>query len=173
LKSNELRINGKSVSGLLQFLETLAFADYAPESVSPIHGDLTLENILFNAETGEWRIIDQSGARYSEPKEFDGAKILQSLLTHYETWDSQASLFVAAGLNITIPEDFLNVNGAPYMFFIEHFNSINPSAFFKRSVFFLATYYVRMIPFLIRKSESHALCGLSLALYLFQVSKDM
>ena len=173
LKSNELIINGKSVAGLLQFLETLSFADYAPEVVSPVHGDLTLENILFNAETGEWRIIDQSGARYSEPKEFDAAKILQSLLTHYETWDNYSSLFARAGLNITIPEDFLNVNMIHYAFFIEHFNAMNPSAFFKRSIFFLATYYVRMIPFLIRKSESHALCGLSLALYLFQVSKDM
>ena len=172
LKSNELTVNGKTVSGLLPFLEALSFADYAPNSVSPIHGDLTLENILYNAETGEFRIIDQSGARYSEPKEFDGAKILQSLLTHYETWDTQPSLFVADGLTITIPNDFLNVNRAPYAFFIEHFDT-EDSAFFKRSVFFLATYYVRMIPFLLKKSESHALCGLSLALYLFQASKDM
>jgi hypothetical protein len=38
---------------------------------------------------------------------------------------------------------------------------------FSKSVFFLAMYFIRMLPFLLKKSENHAICGFSLALYLF------
>lgn len=167
LNSKYCSINNKSVKGLRYYFESLNMHIYAPSKVCPVHGDLTLENILYNEETDSIRLIDQSGARYMEPREFDSAKMLQSLLARYETWDSREWLVtIDSNGNIKIPEEFLNLNIDSYKFMLQTFGE-NTDENFKKSLFFLATYFVRMIPFLLKKSESHALCGFSLALYLF------
>jgi hypothetical protein len=102
-----------------------------------------------------------------EPQEFDSAKLLQSLLSRYEIWDSCESLAVIdLSGNIQIPEEFTNLNIDSYRFMLETFGN-DIDNIFKKSLFFLACYFVRMIPFLQKKSESHALCGFSLALYIF------
>jgi hypothetical protein len=139
---------------------------YAPECICPVHGDLTLENILYNIEHDSIKLIDQSGARYMEPKEFDSAKLLQSLLAKYETWDSREWLSkIDTDDTLHIPEEFLNLNIESYNFILDSFGT-NKQKIFTRSVFFLAMYFIRMLPFLLKKSENHALCGFSLALYL-------
>jgi hypothetical protein len=93
--------------------------------------------------------------------------MLQSLLARYETWDSREWLVtIDSNGNIKIPEEFLNLNIDSYKFMLQTFGE-NTDETFKKSLFFLASYFVRMIPFLLKKSESHALCGFSLALYLF------
>ncbi len=167
LNSTTITINSKNVKGLRYYFKTLDMNLFAPSSVSPIHGDLTLENILYNEDTDTIRLIDQSGARYMEPQEFDSAKLLQSLLSRYEIWDSCESLAVIdLSGNIQIPEEFTNLNIDSYRFMLETFGN-DIDNIFKKSLFFLACYFVRMIPFLQKKSESHALCGFSLALYIF------
>jgi hypothetical protein len=166
LNSKYVTINNKSVKGLRYYIETLDMKMYAPESICPVHGDLTLENILYNVENDSIKLIDQSGARYMEPKEFDSAKLLQSLLAKYETWDSREWLSkVDSNGSIQIPEEFLNLNIDSYTFMLDSFGN-DKAKIFSKSVFFLAMYFIRMLPFLLKKSESHAVCGFSLALYL-------
>ena len=166
LNSRYVTINNKNVKGLRYYIETLDMKLYAPESICPVHGDLTLENILYNVEHDSIKLIDQSGARYMEPKEFDSAKLLQSLLAKYETWDSREWLSkIDTDGTLYIPEEFLNLNIESYNFILDSFG-MNKQKIFTRSVFFLAMYFIRMRPFLLKKSESHALCGFSLALYL-------
>jgi hypothetical protein len=101
-----------------------------------------------------------------EPKEFDSAKLLQSLLAKYETWDSREWLSkVDSNGSIQIPEEFLNLTIDSYTFMLDSFGN-DKAKIFSKSVFFLAMYFIRMLPFLLKKSESHAVCGFSLALYL-------
>jgi hypothetical protein len=67
---------------------------------------------------------------------------------------------------INIPEEFLNLNMDSYTFMLDGFGK-DKAKIFSKSVFFLAMYFIRMLPFLLKKSENHAICGFSLALYLF------
>lgn len=167
LNSKICSINKKSVKGLRHYFQTLNMSVYAPTTISPVHGDLTLENILYNKDTDSIRLIDQSGARYMEPKEFDSGKMLQSLLARYELWDLRENLVdIDIDGNINIPEEFLNLNIDSYKFMLESFGGDTQETF-KKSLFFLGAYFIRMIPFLLKKSESHAFCGFSLGLYIF------
>jgi thiamine kinase-like enzyme len=167
LNSKYVIINKKSVKGLRYFIETLDMKKYAPNFICPIHGDLTLENILYNQINNDIKLIDQSGARYMEPPELDSGKLLQSMLSKYETWDSREWLVkVDDEINITIPDEFLNLQIDSYTFFLKEYGN-DIQDIYTKSVFHLGFHLVRAIPYLLKKSESHSICAFSIALYLF------
>ena len=157
-------INGKKVKGLRYYFKTHKTSMY-PSYVSPIHGDLTLENILYNPMTDEFKLIDQSGSRYVDPYEFDVAKLLQSLLAKYSEWDTLDSLCNCTETNeFAINEHLLDFQKEKYMFFLKEFDT-DTDTLFQKGVFFLSMYLIRMIPFLLKKSKQHAYTGLLLSLY--------
>ena len=161
-------INGNKYKGLKYFFKTSDLSSYTPSTVSPIHGDLTLENILYNEKTEEFRYIDQSGSRYVDPYEMDVGKILQSLLACYSTWDSRKTLYEELPeFSFEIQNDLLDLNIEKYTFFLTEFNK-DINSVFKKGVFFLSMYLIRMIPFLLKKSNKHAHLGLLLSLYYLQ-----
>jgi hypothetical protein len=164
LNAHTLRINSLEVKGLASYFESLDFSLFDRLTLSPVHGDLTLENILLDTMTGDWKLIDQSGARFTELREFDAAKLLQSCLAKYETWDQRSDLASGSDNDFDIPADLLILNVDKYKF-LAGFGPLE--VIWPRALFFLACYFVRMIPFLIKKSERHAVCGLALALRLF------
>lgn len=162
LHADTLLINGISCKGIRAFLEdgTSILASLCPNSVSPIHGDLTLENILYDKDTDTFFLIDPSGSRYVDCKEMDLAKILQSLLAKYETWDIRDDLLEFEGTTATLPNDVLVSSSDQFDFL---FSKMNDTYAFSKAVFMLACYLIRMTPFLLKKSEKHAMFGLILA----------
>jgi thiamine kinase-like enzyme len=159
-----ITINEKKLKGLRFFFNTEKLTR-VPESVSPIHGDLTLENILYNPISDDIKVIDQSGARYVDPYEFDVAKLLQSLLAKYSEWDTFDFLCRCdEGGQFYVNEKMLDLDETKYRFMLKEFEE-DTKHVFKKGLFFLATYLIRMIPFLLKKSKVHATTGLLLALY--------
>ena len=169
MNSETITINGKNVSGIKSFFNSSIPSDLLPDEVSPIHGDLTLENILYNETNKDFRLIDTSGSRYVDVKEMDLAKLLQSLLSKYETWDSRETLVtVINSKEFTISSDFLKTEKENYDFIFSMYGSSD--VMFKRAKFFLAAYFIRMIPFLEKRSSQHSLLGLLLASYYFSTT---
>jgi hydroxymethylpyrimidine pyrophosphatase-like HAD family hydrolase len=169
MNSETITINGKNVSGIKSFFNSSIPSDLLPDEVSPIHGDLTLENILYNETNKDFRLIDTSGSRYVDVKEMDLAKLLQSLLSKYETWDSRETLVtVINSKEFTISSDFLKTEKENYDFIFSMYGS--GDVMFKRAKFFLAAYFIRMIPFLEKRSSQHSLLGLLLASYYFSTT---
>lgn len=169
MNSESITINGKNVSGIKSFFNSSISTDLLPDEVSPIHGDLTLENILYNETNKDFRLIDTSGSRYVDVKEMDLAKLLQSLLSKYETWDSRETLVTVIGpKEFLISSDFLNTEKENYEFIFSMYASSD--VMFKRAKFFLGAYFVRMIPFLQKRSSQHSLLGLLLASYYFSTT---
>ncbi len=165
-------INGNKVKGLRYYFKTEKL-NYFPTHVSPIHGDLTLENILYNPITDEIKLIDQSGSRYVDPYEFDVAKLLQSLLARYSEWDTFETLCESKSENeFVINKKLIDVEKEKYMFFLVEFGQ-DTNEIFKKGLFFLSMYLVRMIPFLLRKSKAHAYTGLLLSLYYLNELKNI
>jgi len=169
MNSETITINEKNVSGIKSFFNSSIPSDLIPDEVSPIHGDLTLENILYNETNKDFRLIDTSGSRYVDVKEMDLAKLLQSLLSKYETWDSRETLVtVINSKEFTISSDFLKTEKENYDFIFSMYGS--GDVMFKRAKFFLAAYFIRMIPFLEKRSSQHSLLGLLLASYYFSTT---
>lgn len=169
MNSDIITINGKKVSGIKSFFNSNIPTHLLPEEVSPIHGDLTLENILYNETNKDFRLIDTSGSRYVDVKEMDLAKLLQSLMSKYETWDTRETLVTIINTNeFIVSPDLLTIEKENYDFIFSMYTSSD--IMFKRAKFFLAAYFVRMIPFLQKRSSQHSLLGLLLASYYFSTT---
>ena len=164
INNDYMFINEKKVKGLRYYFKTTELNIY-PTHVSPIHGDLTLENILYNPITEDFKFIDQSGSRYVDPFEFDVAKLLQSLLAKYGEWDNLPNLCSYDDQNnFKVNERFLETDKEKYEFMLKEFGS-NTNNIYKKGVFFLSMYLIRMIPFLLKKSKDTAYLGMLLSLY--------
>jgi hypothetical protein len=146
----------KSLKELINSIDANLFINL---EVSPIHGDLSLENIMYNDKIKEFCVIDTSGSRYVDIKEMDYAKILQSLIAKYEIWDDEIKLVDISNNSFIISDKFIDLNFNTYSFLFA--NKLE----YKKSVMMLAFYLIRMFPFLLKKSKNHALLGLLLSLY--------
>lgn len=125
---------------LMKMFSEIEIDIFAPKYESPIHGDLTHENILYNPDNGLYKLIDPAGSNYVDPPELDRGKLLQSSLCLYELWE---------GIDPSeIPERFLtrDTSGDDV------------------SLFYLVTHLIRMIPY---RSESGAKIALALAHFHF------
>jgi hypothetical protein len=130
---------------LYTLLNQLDLTSFAPDYLSPIHGDLTLENILYDPHTQTYKLIDPAGSRYVDAKEMDIGKLFQSLLTDYKNWDKHLQH------NTKITHDYAYVQ-----------DLFTPEAY-RKGVFYMTTYFIRMTPFMLEKSKEQTLYMLELA----------
>ena len=92
-----ITIDGVAHVGLLAQLALPLPPCVVPAARCPIHGDLTLENILYCAASGGVQLIDPAGARSMDAPELDMGKLFQSLLGDYERTKSAAELVSCSG----------------------------------------------------------------------------
>lgn len=167
ISSPTLTINDTEIKGISEALSELNMNDLIPKWVSPIHGDLTLENILFDIKTGDFKLIDPAGSRYVDAFELDIAKFMQSFVSKYERWSEYKDIVKIEKTNIYVPKEFLEINKVVLDEIICKITDESVPVF-KKGIFFLATHLIRLVPFMIHRSREHALFALSLsAFYLY------
>jgi len=165
---NGMRIKGVQ-SSLLEFdLETVA-----PKWVSPIHGDLTFENILFNKSTGDFKLIDPAGSRFVDAFELDIAKCMQSFISKYELWNTYNTIISVDRININIPEEFLVFDLKSIKELLMYESDEESKCLIKKILFFLATHLIRLIPYTIDKSRERALFSLSLSAFYLNYASNI
>ena len=164
LYSPTLMINDIEIKGVAVTLSEINMNDFVPEYASPIHGDLTLENILYNLSMGDSKLIDPAGSRSMDAYELDIGKIMQSIISKYETWGEYVELIKIEGTSIYVPEGLLDLHKD---IVTEILMSITdkPDKLFRTGLFYLATHLIRLIPFMIHKSKEKSLFALSLSAY--------
>lgn len=150
-------INNKKYQSIQHYLEHIQLSNYTPEVICPIHGDLTLENILYHPETHDYKLIDPSGARYMDAIEMDIAKLFQSIVCNYASWNDCTDL-------VKYTQDGYFINKC-YMNDSSKINGLYDDKIYKKGIFYMSTYFVRMVPFMLHKSLEHALHILLLAIY--------
>lgn len=155
---NGITINNVRYNNLSEMFLSMSYNNLGPDYEGMIHGDLTLENILYNSKLNDTKVIDHAGSRYIDALEMDIGKLFQSLLCSYHTWDEACMNVIAVS-----PDNYI----IPKSLIIQKETIINKFAWLKlynddislaydRGVFFMTTYFVRMLPFFIAKSEKHA-----------------
>lgn len=152
-------INGTSYKGLCHYFATEDLSEHVPTTLSPIHGDMTLNNILYNPSNDDVRLIDPAGSRFVDAIELDMSKLLQDVVSKVHTWPSRGKLVTCneAG-EFTIPADLME-NDTTFDFVA---NLYGRSV--KTANFYLATHLIRMIPYAHVISPDQALCALLYAL---------
>lgn len=158
-------INSVFYPSLPELFNAIPLEKMAPIGTCPIHGDLTLENIMFHPETGDIKVIDHAGSRYMDAIELDLAKLFQSLICNYHQWkDYSFKVIVLSSNHYTIPEVFTQ--------FKSKYNELqsilalydpNVKGVFLKGLYYMSSYFVRMVPFMYAQSEDQALFILLLA----------
>ena len=161
-----ITINNIRYNGIKKLLNNINIYNFIPNKIHPIHGDLTLENILYNEIINDFKVIDMAGAKYMDVKEADLAKLLQSIVSKYESWQHRDKLVTIINNDtFIIDEEFLQFENDLANEIAKQFD-----ANLEKGLFYLALYWIRMTPFMIVKGTEHATLGLILCvLYLNNV----
>lgn len=173
IDSEVIAVNNKKYYGLKKALQLIDFKDLLPSSLSVVHGDLTLENVMFNCDTKEIKLIDMDGARIFDSRELDLGKMCQSIISKYDQWKE-------ADGNLLIKE--IDLNTGYFMAIEEYFNSNFKTSMeetlisswsnilgepedkiIKKCCFYMATYFIRFVPFRLQLSKKHGIFALLMA----------
>jgi hypothetical protein len=158
LINRTITVNGKNYDGIKNTLEKMSFDRFHPTKISPIHGDLTLQNIMYNESTNHIKLIDMAGSKYMDAIELDLAKILQSIISRYESWNNLDDLVkIINDSEFEVNEVFLEIKNDFANKVCEIFELD-----LQKGIFYLALYWIRMTPFMLHKKKEYAILGLIL-----------
>jgi len=153
-----IQINDHEYLGLKNILHSIKLSTFYPQYISPIHGDMTLENILYFQN--EWKLIDMDGSDIFDAPEQDIGKIFQSILGRYHQWSNMDifinhiksdSFSVSTNNFFNIPNDIsisdiqLNLS-----------KIFNKSNIIQNGVFFMCCHFIRMLPFRMKVNRTQA-----------------
>ena len=140
-------------------------SDLMPTAICPVHGDLTLQNILFKKEKEQIsiKLIDMDGASYMDARELDLGKVFQSLLAQYEKWDELSSTELR---NCYVDLDLNKVN--PYVSIWERILGEDRAKVLLKIQFYTALHLFRMLPFRLKKCPEQMRFAHQLGLQLIQ-----
>lgn len=166
----DVRLNGveyPSLDSLLQrALEPAMAKELGPKVLSPVHGDLTFENVLY--DRGDIKLIDMDGAEPLDALELDLGKLFQSVLCHYEDWAHST-----AQLSHREPDGnvhLLTKNGSgreTVQRITQCWASVlglSEDQTYRKGLFFLGLHLIRMAPFRLKVSDDQATFALANAL---------
>jgi|10_taG_2_1085330.scaffolds.fasta_scaffold00718_15 GTP:adenosylcobinamide-phosphate guanylyltransferase len=172
IESDEFLINKQKYVGLRKLFEKLPLESLSPKNVSVVHGDLTLENIMYKPDTLDVKLIDMDGSRLFDAKELDLGKLSQSIFSRYDKWknlegtnlvkhfDLQSKHFKANDSYFDNRELVMPSN------LIELWQPIlneSPSMVYKKACFYMSTYFIRFVPFRMQLGKEHGIFALLMA----------
>ena len=165
INSDKVTINGKKYWGLRKIFEKLNFKDIKPEKISIVHGDLTLENIMYNLSNGDVKLIDMDGSRWLDARELDLGKLSQSIILNYLQWKSHQHLNYKYedGKFQCIDEFFQPNEDEAYRLLIESWKNIlkkREKIVYNKAIFYMSTYLIRFVPFRMQISRDHGMFAL-------------
>ena len=158
-KAAEVVIDGVKHRGLRALLALKLPPGVAPLLRRPIHGDLSLENILYCKETNDVKLIDPAGARYFDASELDVGKLFQSLLGNYEASKDTGELELVR----TVSDSEFELPRGPKELDRDHVRFLG-DALWQPGLFYMAVAFIRMVPYVRKLSEQRGQFALLLAI---------
>jgi hypothetical protein len=141
--SDVVHINGVVYEPIRKTLTDLA-PYFCPEFECQIHGDLSLENIMWNPDTRDAKLIDCAGSSYVDTPYLDLGKIFQTTVGGYKSWDGDVQVVGEGQYNLRIPDgSFLDQKWLALW---------GPDAY-QRGLYYMAIHFIRFLPFMKKKSE--------------------
>ena len=169
INSEKVIINNKTYYGLKKIINILDIINYNTEWINPIHGDLTLENILYNELTNDIKIIDMEGSRYVDSCYFDLGKIFQSIVSNYSEWNCIENIIYNKNINeISCEDKYFNCNFKEVEYICNKFSKImevnDIKIIYKKGIFYMATYFIRFVQFRKQISNEHGIYAIIMAI---------
>lgn len=171
-ESEELIINGQKYYGLKKCFEILRNNNLHPSRVCPVHGDLTLENIMYDPDTKNYKVIDMDGSRLFDARELDLGKLSQSIISNYADWKNINSDMLVTKVDVASKRFFcenlfFNLNNDKLVdSLIVYWTRILEQPYdvvLNKAFFYMSTYFIRFVPFRLRKGKKHGIFALLMA----------
>jgi hypothetical protein len=172
IESEKLLINGKENFGLRKIFDTLSYDKLSPANISVVHGDLTLENIMYNSETLDVKLIDMDGSRLFDAKELDLGKLSQSILSRYHLWKNAPGDKLVTDINLKrkafVADDryFINHDIEMSDALVDLWQPIlqcSKHEVTRKAYFYMSTYFIRFVPFRMQLGKNHGVYALLMA----------
>jgi molybdopterin-guanine dinucleotide biosynthesis protein A len=161
ISSEDLKINGIPCKNLMHIFNLPSICKFTPSTISPVHGDLTLENILYNIITDTYKLIDMDGSKYMDTHKLDLGKLSQSILARYSEWSLIDPDISVDGNNFVCNPEWFEADDES----IELMTSIMPfsSDTLEECIFYMCTYFIRFTPFRLKMGRDHGIFALLMA----------
>tara|TARA_R110000824_G_scaffold32156_6_gene104027 strand:+ start:11652 stop:13709 length:2058 start_codon:yes stop_codon:yes gene_type:complete len=168
INSDKVTINGKKYWGLRKIFEKLNYKDIKPEKIGIVHGDLTLENIMYNLSDGDIKLIDMDGSRLFDARELDLGKLSQSIILDYANWKNSGDLNCNYENEVfECTDQFFEANkDGTYDLLIELWKNIlknREKVVYNKAIFYMCTYLIRFVPFRVQIGKDHGIFALLMA----------
>jgi molybdopterin-guanine dinucleotide biosynthesis protein A len=181
INSNEVIINNKIYFGLRTVLKKIGIMNFKPTFICPIHGDLNFENILYNETLNDVKVIDMEGSRYVDSPLFDLGKLFQTLVARYESWSKMETVIFNKDIhNLACVDTFFDYDADTISFILDIFKDIleipegmeTAKTITNLGIFYMATYFIRFVPFRLLVSKDHGVFALIMAVVWFNHIRD-
>jgi len=156
-----VKINGKNYKTLKEIFNNKGLMKFAPYTLSPVHGDLTLENILYNIIHDDYKLIDMDGAKLMDTHYLDFGKISQSILAHYKEWNDFDISVQFQEDGFTCNSDWFALKRKDMQFLTNLWPTCSDLE--QIAIFYMSTYFIRFTPFRLKKGINHGLFALIMA----------
>jgi len=168
INSDTVTINKRSYYGYRNILQKLNITNFNTEWIHPIHGDLTLENIMYNHITNDIKLIDMDGSRYVDSCYFDLGKIFQSIVSNYHEWhDIENIIHNKSIYDLECEDKYFNGNFHDVQYICAEFAHLNNTNdllnIYKKGIFFMTTYFIRFVQFRRQVSDDHGIYAVIMA----------
>lgn len=173
INSETVMINDKTYKGLRKVIEMIGIEKYNTEFLNPIHGDLTLENILYDGTTDDFKLIDMEGSQYVDSCYFDLGKIFQSILSNYKEWNCLHEVIFSVKyedekvVHINCQDKYFSCDNSYYIDICKKYANImgkqHWSDVYYNGVFYMSMYFVRFVQFRRKISNEHGIFAIIMA----------
>ena len=168
INSEYIKINDQKILGTRTVIDRIKkkhYSYFSPKFLSPIHGDLTFENIMFDGELV--KIIDPDGGEYIDSPLLDFGKMLQSIISQYERWSNANFDLVDFNYENIKLNDVNIVKGddgilefclnlwSDILDLQEDYDKVKTLGYF-----YMSLHLIRMVPFRMKASEDQAMYAL-------------
>lgn len=180
LFEEKITVNGLALDSLPAILEKISEKKYidlfAPKKFSPVHGDLTFQNVFYHKKLNSIKLIDTDSSNYLEATVLDFGKLLQSIICKYDDWhETQDTLIFSDQANYyellpKIESKIMNKNFKDGWSDILKVNRENIEPI---GLFYLSSHMFRMVPYRYNISENQALTAFLIGLFYLNKSISM
>lgn len=171
LEHKNLIVNGRKLRNFNTVIKEIQrnptiFNDLCDFGESPIHGDLTVDNIIVNPATREFLLLDPNNENAISDAVTDYGKLFQSLHSGYEfmVLTQQASL---AGNKITFEEKTSAQYNYLYQKLSAYLKKELTSSQYRSILFHEAVHYCRMLTYRVHINPNNAVAFYAIAVRLF------
>lgn len=159
LSSDEVEINGSRYFGLSKMLNSLDLSRFKPKYISPIHGDLSFENILSDGKCA--KVIDMDGSDLFDAPEQDLGKIAQSAFARYHMWNKMEQTVFDCKKSFNCIDEFFELPKENFESALNIWKNILCKDDVKsNAIFYMCCYFIRFVPFRMKISKEQGLFAL-------------